>query len=159
MHTRNGRTSTNVDSANLSRRQNCPHRVHYAAETVQNTDRILDLKEAGELWSTIWKMFRVDLLSHCATYTHICINYSAALGKQRLKTKAHGAGLITWARRPFVKIIIANGSCGEAKYKGAEKVPSVDYLAVLSNTQRNATHWMQHNAVVKSYPYFSPFVN
>ena len=36
-------------------------------------------------------------------------------------------------------------SCREAKYKGAEKASSVDYLTALSNVQRNAAH------VVKSF--------
>ena len=92
MHTRNRRTMTNVDHANLSCKQHCPHRVHFTQQmTVQNTaERTLDLKEAGELWATTWKMFCVDLVSHCVTYT-LRPGNSAVLGKQWLKTKAHGA--------------------------------------------------------------------
>ena len=50
-------------------------------------------------------------------------------------------------------------SCQEAKYEGAKKASSVDYLAALSNVQRNATDRMPCNTVVKSFPYSSSSVS
>ena len=50
-------------------------------------------------------------------------------------------------------------SCREAKYEGAKKASSADYLAALSNVQRNAAHQMPCNTVEKSFPYSSLFVS
>ena len=49
-------------------------------------------------------------------------------------------------------------SCQKAKYEGDKKASSADYLTALSNVQRNATHQMPRNTVVKSFPYSSLFV-
>ena len=46
-------------------------------------------------------MFRVDLLSHFVWRTRIIPVISAALGKQRIKTKVHGTVTLPSSRRPF----------------------------------------------------------
>ena len=67
--------------------------------------------------------------------------------------------VVTRARRPFARIIIANGFLSqEAKYNGAEKMSSADYHVALSNAQRNATNQMPHSTVAKSFPHSSLFV-
>ena len=112
-----------------------------------------------------WKMFCVDLLSIVSrTYgllrpyvrdmfayhidllsivSHtLCLGNSAVLGKQQLKSKAHGA--IQQVFEPGghlqVRIAMANGVLPRSDLQRSQKVSSSDYLAALSNTQRNATH-------------------
>ena len=46
---------------------------------------------------------------------------------------------VTRARPPLQELSLQMASCWEAKYEGAEKASSADYLAALSNAQRNAT--------------------
>ena len=53
-----------VDSANLSAKHHCPHRVHYAANNSAE-----HFQKRCELRATTWKMLHVSLLSPCVTYT------------------------------------------------------------------------------------------
>ena len=110
-------------------------------------------EEADELWATTWKMFRIDLLSHCVTYT-LRPGNSAMLGKQWLKTKAHGTVPCCYSSQAAVCKNCHCKSCWEEKSKGAKKVSTANYLVALSNTQRNATH---RNAVQYCGEIFSIF--
>ena len=83
---------TNVNSANFSAKQHCPHRVHWLCSrqyiVQNNAKRTLVWKEADELRATTWKMFCSDFLSHCVKCT-LRPSSSAALGKQS-HNEAHG---------------------------------------------------------------------
>ena len=67
--------------------------------------------------------------------------------------------VVTRARQPFAKSVITNGVLPRGEVRRAEKASSDDYLAALSNVQRNAAHRMPHNTVVKSFPYSSSLVS
>ena len=59
-----------VNNAHLSRKQHCPHRVHYAADnSTEHCRKNPSPEKADKLWALTGKMYHVDLLSHCLVST------------------------------------------------------------------------------------------
>ena len=137
---------TNVNSANFSAKQHCPHRVHWLCSrqyiVQNNAKRTLVWKETEELRATTWKMFCTDFLSHCVKCT-LRPSSSAALDKQS-HNEAHGTVSHCYLNQVAIaRVIIANNVVlPRSEVWRAEKAPSAYYLTALSNTQQNATHWM-----------------
>ena len=62
---------------------------------------------------------------------------------------------VTWARWPFAKIVIANDVLLKSEVRRGQKSVICRLPCGALNAQRNATHRMPHNTVVKSFPYSS----
>ena len=132
---------TNVDHANLSCKQHCPHRVHFTQQmTVQNTAKR----------TLIWKRLascgprpgRCSVLISCliVSRTHfilvILLCWVSNGSKQKHTALYH---IVTWARRPFARIVIANSILLRSEV-WAEQASTANYLTALLNAQGNATH-------------------
>ena len=160
MRTQNGRAMINMDSANLSIIQHCPHRVHYAvdnsAEHYCQSAANKGLVNCGPWPGRCSTLTSCPIVSrkHFVPVTSLCWVSNGSKHK-------HAAlyNIVSWARRPLARIFIANNVLPRRVVWDTKKASSADDLAVLSNAQRNATHRMLHSTVVKSFLYSSLFVS
>ena len=100
----------------------------------------LVLKEAGDLQATIpgrCSALTSCLLCHVHFVLVIPLRWVSS-GSNQKHTALYNSGIR--ARRPFASIAMANGVLPRSELQRSQKVSSSDYLAALSNTQRNATH-------------------
>ena len=117
MHIRNGRTLTNVDIANLRRKQHCPYHVHYAINNSAEHYQKNPWPERG--WQAAGhdlEDVHVDLLCH----KHTSSRNSAARVSNSSKQK-HTVPYHVVARQRFAIVGIANGSLRRSEVRRSRK--------------------------------------
>ena len=154
MHARNGRTITNVDSTNLSsntsplRALPCRQQCKTLPKVAPKNLSVKGLSSCEPLSGRCFALTYSPIVSCTHFIPLIPLHWVSNGSKHKNMVLYH---VVTRARRPFPSWSLQMASCRKVKYEGAEKASSGNYLAALSNAQRNATHRMPRNAVVNLF--------